>query len=371
MPTTSIGRLAPPEEWAVIRLGAIGDVVLSTGVLNYWGEKFGLRFTVFTKKGLGDIFQNHPAVKEVVELDLSGLGFMDTMKLFSELSRRHKGKGLLDLHGNLRTRWLSSVWQGPVRRYPKFALERRIFLRVKNILPESKLWQALSNSTVPQRYASTLEDAAVPASLLKPVMFLEESEISEALTLLRQTISAVEATDAIHTESLAGIMSPPSLPRIVALHPYASHSPKSWPTEHWHALTKLLDAARIPWVCLGRAPQPFFGTANDLSNRTTLRQTTALLKLCSLLVTPDSGPMHLARAANTQILALFGPTVREWGFYPEPDEGRVLESRLPCRPCSLHGKKACPLPKTDNCLFQITPEDVLKNITEMLGCANR
>lgn len=350
------------EEWAVVRLGAIGDVVLSTGVLNYWKQKFGLNFTVFTKKGLADIFKNHPAVKEVVELDLSGLGFMDTLKLFSGLSRMHKGKGLIDLHGNLRTRWLSAVWQGPVRHYPKFALERRLFLRVKNLLPQDKiwgkLWQAMADSTVTQRYASTLEDAPVSASLLKPVMFMEDAELKEAAQLLRRALGLAPENG---NEEMDG------LPGIVALHPYASHGPKSWPTEHWHTLTKLLDAAKIPWVGVGRAARPFFGTANDLTNRTSLRQTAALLKQCALLVTPDSGPMHLARAVSTKIIALYGPTVREWGFYPEPDEGTILELNLPCRPCSLHGKKACTFPQSENCLFRITPETVLENITQLLN----
>lgn len=356
----------------------MGDAALSTGVLNYWGSQLGLRFTVLTKKGLGDIFKNHPAVTKVVELDLNGLSLMATMRLFTRLSREYKGKGLVDLHGNLRTRWLSSLWQGPVRRYPKFGLERRIFLRAKNLPSGSGFWRGLSNTTVPQRYALALESTPVPASLLKPVMFLERSELDEAAGLLSQALGLEPAGDFSEPvqpdkPGRSGQTDrAKSLPRtvpwrpVVALHPYASHQPKAWPGKHWQALAALLDAAGIPWICLGRAPEPFFGTPNDLSNRTTLRQSAALLRFCSLLVTADSGPMHLARAVNTRLLALSGPTVREWGFYPEPDEGRVLELNLPCRPCSLHGKKKCPLPEAENCLFRITPATVFQNIEELL-----
>ena len=67
--------------------------------------------------------------------------------------------------------------------------------------------------------------------------------------------------------------------------------------------------------------------------------------------------MHLASAGRTPVVALFGPTGPEWGFYPEGPLDVVLETDLPCRPCSLHGTATCK--NTQRCLRDIMPETVL------------
>lgn len=76
----------------------------------------------------------------------------------------------------------------------------------------------------------------------------------------------------------------------------------------------------------------------DFTNRTDLRQLIALLAQADALVTGDSGPMHLASGVSTPVVALFGPTCREWGFFPTGENDRVLQAPLACRPCSLHGQ---------------------------------
>jgi heptosyltransferase-2 len=61
------------------------------------------------------------------------------------------------------------------------------------------------------------------------------------------------------------------------------------------------------------------------------------------LVSNDTGLMHAATAMGTPVIALFGPTVRQFGFAPTGAEDRILEvDNLSCRPCSLHGGSRCP-----------------------------
>ena len=59
-------------------------------------------------------------------------------------------------------------------------------------------------------------------------------------------------------------------------------------------------------------------------------------------VTNDSGPMHLAAAAGVPVVAIFGATTRELGFFPYGPGHRVVETDLACRPCGLHGARECP-----------------------------
>ena len=68
--------------------------------------------------------------------------------------------------------------------------------------------------------------------------------------------------------------------------------------------------------------------------------------------------MHLAAAVGTPVVALFGPTVAEFGFVPAGPGHTVLERRLDCRPCSVHGGPRCPLGHF-RCMKETAPEEVL------------
>jgi heptosyltransferase-2 len=76
----------------------------------------------------------------------------------------------------------------------------------------------------------------------------------------------------------------------------------------------------------------------------TLLQSVALIKHAKMTFTNDSAPMHLASAINAPVTAVFCSTVPEFGFGPLSSVSYVFETDIPlsCRPCGLHGKKACP-----------------------------
>jgi ADP-heptose:LPS heptosyltransferase len=68
---------------------------------------------------------------------------------------------------------------------------------------------------------------------------------------------------------------------------------------------------------------------------------------------------------GTPVVGLFGPTTREWGFYPDPEEGMVLEREgEDCRPCSRHGGATCERERA--CLELITTEDVMAAVETYL-----
>jgi ADP-heptose:LPS heptosyltransferase len=82
-----------------------------------------------------------------------------------------------------------------------------------------------------------------------------------------------------------------------------------------------------------------------------------LLASCSVVVGNDSGVLHVSEAVGTPVVAIFGPTVRAWGYYPWREESVVFDHELPCRPCSKMGERECRLPET-LCLTGTTVEDV-------------
>ncbi|MDR2050279.1 MAG: glycosyltransferase family 9 protein [Deltaproteobacteria bacterium] len=334
-----------PREWLLYRLSSLGDVALTSGPMRYWHERQGWLFTVLTRTDFAPLFERNPAVRSVLSPNEEQLRLPGLLSFFSELASAHRGKGLLDLHGTPRSRLLGGLWSGPVRRYPKMSLRRRLFL-LRRSPADSAI---LREHSVAQRYALALEPRAPSPGDLLPEIYLAPEETRAAKARLRGIFNFS-----------ARAPSP-----LVALHPYATHCRKAWPEEYWRVFVRELEQAGLNWLVLGRGGGIFPGDARDLSNRTSLRELCALLAEARALVTGDSGPMHLAVAVRTPVLALFGPTTAEWGFFPAGEHDFVLESDLSCRPCSLHGRGSCPL--RGLCLESITPAEVMRRLQDLPG----
>ncbi len=327
-----------PEHHVVVRLSALGDVVLTTGVLRYWHQRHGWTFTVITRPAFAPVFDGHPAVRAVQVLEDDALRGRALRERWRQLAEACAGQRLIDLHGTGRTRLLAWYWKGPVARYAKRGLTRRIFLASGGRFGGA----ALRRHNVPQRYALAVEREAPARAELLPEIFLSPAERDRGLELAR----------------LAGFREDAPL---IALHPYAAHRGKTWPREHWLRLMEALDAHGRAWCVIGQADHarlPGVPACRDLTNHCSVRESAALLSACAALVTGDSGPMHLAGAVGVPVVALFGSTAPEWGFYPEGSRDLVLERELACRPCTLHGAEACP--RAYACLEGISVEAVMR-----------
>ncbi len=85
----------------------------------------------------------------------------------------------------------------------------------------------------------------------------------------------------------------------------------------------------------------------------------------SLLLSNDSAPLHLGVAVGTSLVAIFGPTVTEFGFAPYGEGSVVIERSLDCRPCGIHGGMRCSK-KHFRCMTEITPEEVFSVVDRKL-----
>lgn len=381
---------ARSQKWLVVRLSALGDVVLTSGVLSYLHERYGWSFVVLTLEQWAPVFDRHPAVESVHGVQKAACKGNRLHVLAQELRERYSGYGLLDLHGTLRSKIIALRWKGPVLRYPKFAIERRLFLRSNRRWFRKKLLAA----NVPQRYALAVTAAAPPRELLIPRIYMTPDELARG----RELLGATPATDGGAAKQTGATSH--TLCKCVALHPFSTHPNKAWHAEAWQTLADMLLAAGYDVVCIGIGASPFSGSSSDgpfnglpgelpgellnelpgelsgesavergvfldLANITTLRETCAVLAACDTLVTGDSGPMHLACGVQTPVIALFGPTHRVWGFYPEGPHDVVLEAECDCRPCSLHGTAACRYDQ--RCMKSLLPADVFVRLEHQLA----
>jgi len=333
-----------PDRWAVFRASALGDVALTTGVLSWWHQTRGARFTFITRSAMAPLLAGHPAVDEVIAVTQDEMYGHAWWRKSRRIAAELTGMGFIDLHRSLRSLALTLRWEGPVRRYPKFGLSRRLY----NLMPLGPLERRLLSLNVPQRYALALDGKPPRAEDLRPVIHLSELEVESA---------------AQHLSHL-GLTRP-----FVALHPFATHPDKAWPMGYWLSLIPLIERQGLDWIIIGKNPDHLeaLDDPRNLTARTALRETCALIGQARALVTADSGPMHLATAVGTPVVALFGPTAKVWGFYPSGPFDTVLERALGCRPCSLHGTTRCK--NSRECLTAIEPEEVAARLFETLDSA--
>lgn len=180
--------------------------------------------------------------------------------------------------------------------------------------------------------------------------------------------------DALALARAAGITAPlrsPQIPagalrrpRHVALIPGSRWGTKRWP--HWRRLAAALaaDGWSVAWVG-GPGEEALARGPGARHFERALPSAAEALASCAVAVGGDSGLAHLARAVGTPVVMLFGPTSAE--RHP-PDAGRLDLSvaRLPCRPCSPHGPKTCPLGH-HRCMQDLQPGAVLRGIRALIG----
>jgi hypothetical protein len=161
-----------------------------------------------------------------------------------------------------------------------------------------------------------------------------------------------------------------------AMAPGAAHATKRWPDEAWTVLARRVAATGADVALLGgpgdvehsqtiaeRAGVIVASMAGILG----LQETGAVIRRAEVLVSGDTGLMHMATGVGTPVVALFGPTVRQFGFFPyNAEHSTVVVLELACRPCSAQGGRACPLGH-HRCLRAIAPEDVFERLCEALG----
>lgn len=162
--------------------------------------------------------------------------------------------------------------------------------------------------------------------------------------------------------------------KVVTIAPGSKWFTKKWPVEYFNDLIeKLGKRDDIVMVLIGGNDELFLNikeTKNtvNLIGETNLLEVAEIARRSDVVLTNDSSPIHIASAwPETHIVAIFGATVKELGFFPWSLNSQVIENKgLPCRPCGLHGGKKCPKGHF-KCMLELKPEMVLEKIEKKLA----
>jgi lipopolysaccharide heptosyltransferase II len=161
--------------------------------------------------------------------------------------------------------------------------------------------------------------------------------------------------------------------KYIGLCPGAKHFSKRWPKEYFVELGKQLENSGYKVVLFGGLnEEDLIGEiANQLSSPLSLcgdsiLQSAADMKMCKAIYTNDSGAMHLACAVKVPVIAFFGSTVKEFGFFPYKAKSIELDvENLPCRPCTHIGRKSCPLIHF-KCMKDVRPDLAFNSLNRLL-----
>jgi heptosyltransferase-2 len=162
---------------------------------------------------------------------------------------------------------------------------------------------------------------------------------------------------------------------LIGVNPGSVWATKRWQAEGFAELIRLLKARWDCEIIIFGGPEDIQLAAairersqsdcHNYAGQFKLRDLPQALGACDVLITNDSGPMHIAVALDVPTVALFCATTPELGFYPYSSNAVVLQKDLPCRPCSSHGGRRCPLGTAD-CIRLIRPEHVLRAVESLL-----
>ena len=302
----------------VTRFGALGDLcVCGWFVAGLAAARPEARITLVTKDRFADLAARFEGVDRVIPLSPGGPGAL------WDLARRLRAEGfdrVIDAHGVLRSHLLSLLTgRRPDARIRKDTRARLALLRRGGGLapPPPGLDRSLLDRF--QDLAGALGDAApIPRP---PLRHRRPAEPSAAR---------------------------------VALAPGARWPSKRWPLERFAELIERLDGPGGPEITVILGPDERALTETgplaevlrvrpgvEVLREAALCDVADTLARCRVAVTNDSGLLHLAEAVGTPVVALFGPTVRAFGYFPLLPESVVLEREIDCRPCSRTGSRDC------------------------------
>lgn len=342
--------LSPPPENIIVRMpNWIGDLVMATPVLEDLRKKFpSAKITAMCQFNISALLKNDPNIDEIYSFKRpSGwIHRSEHLAIIEDLRRGNYDLGVL-LTNSFSSGWW--FWRGNVANRIGFTDTLRNLLLTK-IVPWPK---ELETQHQVITYKNLLEPLGIQLSSTSPALYITAEEEDAA------------------KEQLLKLGIEPRRDILIGINPGAAYgSAKCWLPERYRAVVERLlkdprvrvvffgdqsGASLVDEICKGLPEERVI----QLAGKTTLRTLMALIRLCAVFLTNDSGPMHIAAALNVPLLALFGSTSDvKTGPYKS---GKVIHKHVECSPCY---KRKCPI--DFRCMKRITVEEVYAEIKDLL-----
>jgi len=298
-----------------------------------------------------EVLEGNPFIDEIFLWDKTLGGFVKTLREI----RKYRWNACLDLQGLFKSA-IFCFFSGAKKRFALEEVERGSRIFYTHLIPSFPFLHAVENyllsayvSLSSSEVDEKILEEAIPMvkereNCIKPVIYLSERE-------------------RMRTEEIIVSSYP-----FVVLCPGTTWASKRWLAERWAKVADKLVEKGYKVVFLGaKADIPVVSEIKkwmtkpclDLTGKTSIKEAGAIMERASLVISVDSGAMHLAVAVNAKVLALFGPTNPK-AQGPYGDEHKVIYKGVQCSPCR---ERNCP---KKICMDLITEEEVMGLAEEIL-----
>ena len=319
----------------LIRFSSIGDIVLTTPVIRCVHDQLpGVEIHVLTKSPYRSLYAANPYVKRV--FDTSGV-LEDVLPLLKE----DRYDFVIDLHKNWRSLRVRRALRCPSASFPKLDFQKFLYTKLK--------LGRLPKVHIVDRYFRAVERLGVHNDGRGLDFFFSEG-------------------DELHYEDLPETFQDGFVAVVIG----GQHATKILPLDK---VVEVCEALEYPVLLVGgsedsakgeRIVQKVGKNVENYCGRLTLGQSASLLNLAEVVLTNDTGMMHIAAALRKPIVSVWGNTVPEFGMYPYLPEGMtpavIIENKsLKCRPCDKLGYEKCPKGHF-NCMNSLDANEIAEKI---------
>lgn len=319
------------ERTLIIKMGALGDVVLCTPQIERILEHHPGETWLLTAPTFAPLFAGHPRLR-VAAFPRQGAGAMwNTLRWM----RARRFATVYDLQGSDRSRALTLL----------SGARRRVGIAPRWVYTHSPRHDDIREHVFP-RLNRLIESAGLPAAQPRPRVWPTAEECRIVAERMAAARLPAQGFALLHAGSSARWPS------------------KRWAPEHFVALAHGMEAAGVVPVWIGGADEAELNrtlaaqVGRDLTGAVSLPGLSELARHARFAVVNDSGPMHLLSAAGIPVYAFFGPT--DWRRHHAVGQAeRVLIHPVECSPCYLG---ECPPARRHVCLAKIAPERILQRL---------
>lgn len=332
----------------VIKLRYIGDVLLTTPVFDALRSNYPeARIVALVNKGTEAVLSDNPAIDDVLilERDVDRINdLMIQVRLVRRLRSYHFDYAL-ELTNSDRGALLS-FFSGADKRIGYKPRDK--MKRINRRLLLTDLINGDGRQHIVEHHLAILRP--LDCVIKKPQLRLFWKKADEA------TLKHVFETEKVPLDK-----------PFVVMHPFSGVPSKAWLAENYAVVCDHLNEAwgiRTILICGNDKSEINFlemitmqcqSSPAHMGGKLTLKQLAALMSQALLFFGVDSGPMHIATAVNTPVIALFGPS-RKFRWGPWGKDHQVIQKSWPCVPC---GKRGCDGRGVSKCMEELTIDEVL------------
>jgi lipopolysaccharide heptosyltransferase II len=354
----------------IIRFSSIGDIILTTPLLNAIKKGYPeATIDYLTLAEFSSLLKDNPFINNLITIERKKSVFYYLKKTID--LRKKNYNYIFDLHKSAR----SLIFRLIIKSWKKNKIKKKYLKRL--LLTYFKIDLYEPPYSVIERYYKTAGIEHLPDNAGTEI-YLGIKEIQNTVKKLNNIINnGYSLRNNLSGKKIrieTGLFNKKN--KIISLMPFAKWKTKEWGDENFSELGRLISKKTGSGIHI-------FGGAGDatrakaiadgiglgaisLAGKLSLPETAAALSVSDCLVSNDTGVMHMGGAVNIPVIAIFGCTTEQLGFFPVNKKNEIIQVPLKCRPCTAKGLSSCP-EKHFKCMKDIPVEMVYEAVIKYIS----